>query len=122
MPRKRRRQSAVRERLARRNAEREDGRGGGGGNAKLIIIAVVIGFILLAGFLWWKTHTPKGPWDVNKATATQLESLPGIGPATARDIIKGRPYESARDLLKVKGVGEKTVEKIKDSLAFPDAE
>ncbi|NUQ39451.1 MAG: helix-hairpin-helix domain-containing protein [Caldilineales bacterium] len=51
--------------------------------------------------------------DLNHATAAELETLPGIGPKTAEAIIAGRPYGSVEDLLRVKGIGEKTLEKLR---------
>ncbi len=54
--------------------------------------------------------------NINKATAKELESLPGIGPALSKRIIEGRPYEKIEDIQKVKGIGPKTFEKIKDKI------
>ncbi|HEY53366.1 MAG TPA: ComEA family DNA-binding protein [Caldilineae bacterium] len=55
---------------------------------------------------------PDEPIDLNTATAAELESLPGVGPKTAALLIQERPYSSVEDLLRVKGIGEKTLEKL----------
>jgi len=52
-----------------------------------------------------------GKVDLNNATQKELEALPGVGAATAKKIIAGRPYTSAADLAKA-GVSAKTIEKI----------
>src|SRR6185369_300233 len=49
--------------------------------------------------------------DLNSASQSDLESLPGVGAATAKKIIAGRPYSSANDLSKA-GVSQKTIDKI----------
>lgn len=49
--------------------------------------------------------------DINNATEKQLEDLPGVGAATAKKIIAGRPYASVDDLAKA-GVPKNTVAKI----------
>lgn len=54
----------------------------------------------------------KGLLDLNKATAQELESLKGIGPALSKKIIDGRPYKSVDDLTKA-GIPAKTVEGLK---------
>lgn len=49
--------------------------------------------------------------DINNATQKELENLPGVGAATAKKIIAGRPYTSAADLGKA-GVPKTTIAKI----------
>jgi competence protein ComEC len=51
--------------------------------------------------------------NVNTATPTELEALPGVGPVIARRIIEGRPYGSVDDLERVKGIGKKRLEEIR---------
>jgi hypothetical protein len=48
-----------------------------------------------------KAAAPSGPVDINTATQSDLESVKGIGPATAKKIIAGRPYSSIADLSKI---------------------
>jgi competence ComEA-like helix-hairpin-helix protein len=42
--------------------------------------------------------------DVNTATPSQLEELPGVTPTIAKEILKARPFKSVDELKKVKGV------------------
>ncbi len=57
-----------------------------------------------------------GLTNINTASLSQLDSLPGIGQVYAQNIIEHRPYSSIEELLS-KGVLKKTVyEKIKDKI------
>ena len=59
--------------------------------------------------------TPTGKLvNLNTATLEELDTLPGIGPATAEKIIDGRPYGAIEDLMRVKGIGQATFDKLKD--------
>lgn len=59
--------------------------------------------------------------DINRASVEQLQTLPSIGPAIAKRIIDYRlangRFETIEQLKEVKGIGEKTFEKIKDRIA-----
>lgn len=50
--------------------------------------------------------------DLNKASEKELESLKGVGPATAKKIIENRPYKSVDELSKA-GVPAKTIQDLK---------
>lgn len=58
--------------------------------------------------------------NINLATSAELETLSGIGPATAKKIIDYRqengPFTSAEEIMKVPGIGEKTFENIKEKI------
>src|SRR5512139_2162528 len=52
------------------------------------------------------------PIDLNTASDKELESIKGVGPATAKKIVAGRPYKSVDELSKA-GLSTKQVEAIK---------
>lgn len=58
--------------------------------------------------------------NINTATSDELQTLTGIGEATASAIIKDRetngPFSSPEDLMRVSGIGEKKFAKIKDGI------
>ncbi|MDQ1479727.1 MAG: competence protein ComEA [Actinomycetota bacterium] len=65
---------------------------------------------------------PNAPVNVNTATETQLEDLPGIGPTLAAAIVAERerngPFRSADDLTRVHGIGEGRLAQLRDFVAF----
>jgi len=56
--------------------------------------------------------------NINRASASELEALPGVGPATADQIVRDRetngPFASVDELTRVSGIGPATVEKLRD--------
>lgn len=62
----------------------------------------------------------KHPVNLNTATTAQLQWLPGVGPATARKIVQDRrakgAFRSVNDLVRVDGIGEKTLQRLRPYL------
>lgn len=54
--------------------------------------------------------------SVNRATAAELEKVPGIGPELARRIVVYRPYRSLNELTKVPGIGARSLERLRPYL------
>ncbi len=52
--------------------------------------------------------------EINICTYEELISTPGIGRALARRIMENRPYESMKDLKRVKGIGDKRYRTLKN--------
>jgi len=65
---------------------------------------------------------PSAPVNVNTATETELEDLPGIGPTLAAAIVAERerngPFRSADDLTRVHGIGAGRLAQLRDFVAF----
>lgn len=57
------------------------------------------------------------PVSINSASASELEALPGVGPVIARRIVEYRTanggFKSVDDLEQVKGIGPKTLAKMR---------
>lgn len=63
-----------------------------------------------------------GKINLNSASQAQLESLPGIGPTYAQRIIEYRNshggFKTIEEVKNVKGIGDKTFEKLKDLITI----
>lgn len=64
--------------------------------------------------------TSSGKVNINAATSAELQTLSGIGQSKAEKIIAYRessgPFKSVDDLTKVSGIGDKTLEAIRDAI------
>ncbi|HEY9720735.1 MAG TPA: helix-hairpin-helix domain-containing protein [Oscillatoriaceae cyanobacterium] len=56
--------------------------------------------------------------DANKATASQLQQVPGIGETTAAQIVANRPYKNAQDLSRKTGIPQGEVNAFAPYLKF----
>ena len=63
--------------------------------------------------------------DINTADSAALQSVPGIGKSLSQRIVafreKNGPFQSVDDLLKVQGVGEKSIQKLRPYLTVAKA-
>jgi competence protein ComEA len=81
---------------------------------------LAVGLLLASATTW----AAAGKIDVNKATAQELATLPGVGPSKAQAIIEHRekkPFAKADDLREVKGIGDKLYEKLRDQITVGEA-
>ncbi|WP_458524680.1 ComEA family DNA-binding protein [Onishia taeanensis] len=89
--------------------------------SQIIALSCLLGAALPALAQEASTST-QPPIDINSASAEQLESLPGIGSARAADIVADREangdYTSADELTRVSGIGETTVDGMRDQIRF----
>ncbi|MEX1133611.1 MAG: ComEA family DNA-binding protein [Acidimicrobiia bacterium] len=64
-----------------------------------------------------------GLLSLNRADATQLQDLPGVGPVLAERIVAHRdangPFQTVEDLLDVPGIGEAKLAAIRDLVTVP---
>jgi competence ComEA-like helix-hairpin-helix protein len=75
--------------------------------------------VLIAGFFFARTLrepdvVTEGALRVNlnTATLTELESIPGIGELLAKQIVARRPYVSVEQLLDIRGIGPKSLQQL----------
>ena len=60
--------------------------------------------------------TRKGPVDINAASATELQRLPGVTPEVAGRIVEHRPYTSTRDLVRKRVLSSAEFDRVKGQI------
>lgn len=71
-----------------------------------------------------QTRKTPAPLDINRATAEDFSTLPGIGPELGRRMVAFRekhgPYKRIEDLMVIKGMGRKKWRAIRTYLRLGD--
>ena len=82
-----------------------------------LFLSLICSPVVLGG----KKKPPLKPVNINTATSEELQQVPGIGPATAEKILQMRKsygqFKSVDDLLAIRGLGPKRLEKMRKYLA-----
>lgn len=63
----------------------------------------------------------EGLVNINLASESELDGLPGVGPAIASRIIAGRPYKDVESMRKVKGIGDQSMITLKPYITVINA-
>jgi comEA protein len=89
-------------------------------SARCFFPILALALLLSQSSLATKKKPPDRPVNLNTATSEQLQQVPGIGPATAGKILQMRktygPFKSVDDLLAIRGLGAKRLEKMRKYL------
>jgi len=88
-----------------------------------VLAAVAIALVALPALA--ADAAPKGVVNINTASAAELERLPGVGPSLAARIVAHREengtFRAVEDLMLVRGIGEKSFEKLAPYVAISGA-
>ncbi|WP_411725412.1 ComEA family DNA-binding protein [Methyloglobulus sp.] len=91
--------------------------------AAVAVLAILINFALIGTRGSNRSTTAQvrpAVVNLNRASLAELHALPHISEAVAQAIIDGRPYSSADDLIRVYGIGPKTLEGIRPYVKVND--
>lgn len=58
----------------------------------------------------------RGPLDINSASESELQRLPGVNAETAAKIVRNRPYKSTRDLVRRKVLSKDEYDRVKSQI------
>jgi competence ComEA-like helix-hairpin-helix protein len=88
-----------------------------GSRIRISSLAGILALSICLGTAIAQKKPPSQPININTATIEQLESLPGIGPNTAKSIVDFRnrtgPFQRVEDLLAIKGISKSKLEKLR---------
>jgi comEA protein len=82
----------------------------------LAVAAAIVALAFAPAFA--QSTAPKAKININTAPASELETLPRIGPKVAQRIIdfrtKNGNFKKVEEIMKIQGIGEKIFDQIKD--------
>jgi competence protein ComEA len=80
------------------------------------LVAAIVVFSLASAYA--QSAASKAKVNINTASASELETLPRVGPKIAQRIIdfrtKNGNFKKVEDIMKIQGIGEKVFENIRD--------
>ena len=93
--------------------------------SRVVLSFLALCFVLAIATSATTKKPPLKPININSATSEELQQVPGIGPATAEKILTMRKsygaFKSVDDLLAIKGLGKKRLEKMRKYLTVGKA-
>ncbi|MDQ7000333.1 MAG: helix-hairpin-helix domain-containing protein [Mariprofundus sp.] len=89
-------------------------------NVRQMLLSLFVAMFMAGGLAWAGDAV-----NINSATAKELQKVDGIGAKTAARIVvyreKHGPFKSVDELLNVKGIGKKKLDKAGDELTVSDS-
>jgi DNA uptake protein ComE-like DNA-binding protein len=80
-----------------------------------LVLATVL-LVSACGLVRRQSRAPAGPLDVNTASLSDIERLPGVTPSMARRIYEGRPYGSPDELVERGLLSERELERVRKKI------
>jgi competence ComEA-like helix-hairpin-helix protein len=94
-------------------------------SVRFVLPIFLIGLLFPAAVIAGKKKPPERPVNLNTATSEELQQVPGIGPVTAGKVLQMRKsygsFKSVDDLLAIRGLGAKRLEKMRKYLTVGKA-